>query len=85
MITDLKIADKMIVVAPDIRIWSARTKMQPEDYGVEKDNLPPDDLATLGVKKLCPPEKLRPFGMLKSRAVSLLSRIGIPFLPGPNS
>jgi hypothetical protein len=82
MITDLKIADKMMVVAPDIRIWSARTKMQTEDFGDAKDNLPPSDLATLGVKKLCPQEKLRPFGMFKSRAVNLLSRIGIPFLPG---
>ncbi len=82
MITDIKIADKMMVVAPDIRIWSARTKMQTEDFGDAKDNLPPSDLATLGVKKLCPQERLRPFAMLKSRAVSLLSRIGISFLPG---
>ena len=82
MITDIKVADKMLVVAPDIRIWSARTKMQPEDYGVDKDNLPPDDIATLGVKKLCPPEKLAVFGKLKSRAVSLLSRVGVPFMPG---
>ncbi len=82
MITDLKVADKMMVVAPLITIWSARTKMQPEDYGLDKTNLPPEELATLGVKKLCPPEKLRPFAMLKSRTVSLLSRHGIPFLPG---
>ena len=82
MITDVKVADKMLVIAPDIRIWSARTKMQPEDYGVDRDNLPPDDLATLGVKKLCPQEKLRPFAMYKSRVTSLLSRHGIPFLPG---
>ncbi len=82
MIIDVKIAEKMLVIAPDIRIWSARTKMQPEDYGMERDSLPPEELATLGVKKLCPPEKLRPFAMLKSRAVSLLSRVGVPFLPG---
>ena len=31
MIVDVKIAEKMLVIAPDIRIWSARTKMQPED------------------------------------------------------
>ena len=79
---DVKIVDKMLVVAPAITIWSARKKMQAEDYGTDKDNLPPDEIATLGVKKLCPPERLRPFNMLKSRATSLLAPHGIPFLPG---
>ena len=82
MITDIKITDKMLVIAPAINIWSARRKMQAEDFGDSKDALPPDDIASLGVKKLCPPEKLRPFAMLKSRATSLLARHGIPFLPG---
>ncbi len=82
MITDIKIADRMLCIAPDIRIWSARCKMRAEDYGIDAANLPPDDVASLGVKKLCPQEKLRPFAMLKSRAVSLLSRHGVPFLPG---
>ena len=82
MITDIKVADKMLVIAPAITIWSARRKMQAEDFGDSKDALPPDEIATLGVKKLCPPERLRPFNMLKSRATSLLARHGIPFLPG---
>ncbi len=82
MITDIKVADKMLVMAPAITIWSARKKMNAEDYGLDKDNLPPDEIASLGVKKLCPLEKLRPFAMLKARATSLLSRHGIPFLPG---
>ncbi len=81
MITDIKVADRMQVVVPEIRIWSARRKMQAEDYGVDA-TLPPEDLATLGVKKLCPQEKLRPFAMLKSRAVALLSHIGVPFFTG---
>jgi hypothetical protein len=81
MTTDVKVIDKMLVLAPDVRIWSARTRMRPEDYA-DRDSLPPEELASLGVKKLCPPEKLRVFGMLKSRATSLLSRHGIPFLPG---
>ena len=83
MITDIKVADKMLVIAPAITIWSARRKMQAEDFGDSKDALPPDEIATLGVKKLCPPERLRPFAMLKSRATSLLARHGIPFMvPG---
>ncbi len=82
MITDLKIADKMLCIAPDIRIWSARTVMQSEDFGDLKDNLPPSDIAKLGTKLLIDPVKLRPFAMYKSRVTSLLSRHGIPFLPG---
>ena len=82
MKTDIKVADKMLVIAPAITIWSARKKMNPEDYGLEKDSLPPDEIASLGVKKLCPLEKLRPFAMLKARATSLLARHGVPFLPG---
>ena len=81
MITDVHIIDKMLVMALAITLWSATRKMRPEDYK-DRDILPPEDLATPGVKKLCPPEKLRPFGMLKARAASLLSRHGIPFLPG---
>jgi len=83
MITDIKVADKMLVIAPAITIWSARRKMQAEDFGDSKDALPPDEIASLGTKKLCPPERLRPFAMLKSRATSLLARHGIPFMvPG---
>ncbi len=65
MITDLKIADKMLCIAPDIRIWSARTVMQSEDFGDLKDNLPPSDIAKLGTKLLIDPVKLRPFAMYK--------------------
>ena len=83
MTVDVKVAEKMLVFAPDIRIWSARTKLRTEDFADgAKDLLPPSDIADLGTKRLIDSEKLRPFAMLKSRAVSLLSRIGIPFLPG---
>ena len=82
MVTDIKIADKMLCIAPDIRIWSARTKMQVEDFGDAKDDLPPSDIAKLGTKLLIDPAKLRPFAMYKSRVTSLLSRHGVPFMPG---
>ncbi len=82
MITDIKAADKLVVVAPTITIWSARKKMQPDDYGIDKQSLPPDELCSLGVKKLCPPEKLRIFATLKARATNMLARYGIPFIPG---
>jgi hypothetical protein len=44
--------------------------------------LPPEDLASLGSKRICNPDDLRAFGTLKARAVSLLDRNGIRFLNG---
>ena len=80
---DVKIVDKMLVVAPDIRIWTAQTKLRADDFADDaKDLLPPSDLASLGTKRLIDAEKLRPFAKYKSRVVSLLSRRGIPFMPG---
>jgi hypothetical protein len=44
--------------------------------------LPPEDLASLGSKRICNPEDLRTFGTLKARAVNLLERNGRRFLSG---
>jgi hypothetical protein len=44
--------------------------------------LPPEELASLGSKKLCDPDSLKVFSALKARAVTLLSNIGVRFLGG---
>ncbi|WP_272699202.1 DUF3150 domain-containing protein [Desulfovibrio sp. Fe33] len=44
--------------------------------------LPPEELASLGSKKICDPKELRIFGTLKARAVNLLDRTGVRFLGG---
>jgi hypothetical protein len=44
--------------------------------------LPPEDLASLGSKRICNPEDLRAFCTLNARAVSILERNGIRFLNG---
>jgi hypothetical protein len=80
MHTDIKVLDSLLALHLEVNIWTARKKLSPEDFaGV---TLPPEDLASLGSKRVCDPEALRVFGTLKARAVSLLDRHGVRFLGG---
>jgi hypothetical protein len=76
----LTILDRLVAVNLSITIWSARKKLTAADFGGV--NLPPEELASLGSKKICDPERLRIFGTLKARAVSKLDSLGIRFLGG---
>ena len=78
--TDITVLDRLVVVNLDVHIWTARKKLIPLDLGDAE--LPPEDLASLGSKRICNPEDLRSFGTLKARAVSVLERNGIRFLSG---
>ena len=80
MNTDITVLDHLLVINLDIHIWSARRKLTPPD--INGAELPPEDLASLGSKRVCNPEDLRVFGTLKARAVSLLERNGVRFLNG---
>ena len=78
--TEITVLDYLLVVNLDIHIWTARKKLVPLDLGGAE--LPPEDLASLGSKRVCNPEDLRSFTTLKARAVSVLERSGIRFLSG---
>jgi hypothetical protein len=78
--TEPKVLECLLAVNLNVNIWSARRKLNPEDF--VHQNLPPEGLASLGSKKICDPKELRVFGMLKARAVSLLDRSGVRFLGG---
>jgi len=80
MTTDIQAIDHLVVVNLDIHIWTARKKLVPLDLGGA--DLPPEDLASLGSKRVCNPEDLRSFSTLKARAVNVLERNGIRFLGG---
>jgi hypothetical protein len=80
MATDIAVLDHLVVVNLDIHIWSARKKLTAVDLGGAE--LPPEDLASLGSKRICNPEDLRVFGTLKARAVSALEHNGVRFLSG---
>lgn len=74
------ILDQLAVVNLNVHIWTARKKLTVQDLGYA--DLPPEDLASLGSKRICNPEALRVFGKLKARATTLLERHGIRFLSG---
>lgn len=82
-VTDIKVLDCLLALNLQVSIWSARKKLTPEDFsGVSGLDLPPDDLASLGSKRVCDPDDLRIFSTLKGRAVNLLDRHGVRFLGG---
>lgn len=78
--TDLDVLNDIVALHLQINLWSARKKLTPEDFGDAE--LPPEQLASLGSKKICDPKELRVFGAIKSRAFAILDRIGVRFLGG---
>ena len=78
--SDIRILDSLLALNLNISLWSARRKMTPEDLGGAE--LPPEDLASLGSKRIADPENLRIFGALKARAFAYLDRHGVRFLSG---
>ena len=80
--SELTILNNMTAVTLDVSLWTARKKLHAEDIGLNSAELPPEELAALGSKRIAPPEKLRVFANIKSRAAVLLSRNGVRFLSG---
>lgn len=78
--TDCLVLDELLAVNLDTTIWTGRKKLTPEDLGAP--DLPPEELASLGSKRIANPESLRIFSALKARAAALLERTGIRFMSG---
>lgn len=78
--TPLQVLDNILALNLNITLWSARKKLTAEDFGGVE--LPPDDLASLGSKKICDPVRINVFTKLKARAVNLLDKHGVRFLSG---
>lgn len=67
------------VVRLDVSIWVARAPLSKNDLPA-RIKLPPDELATLGSKRLLDKEKLQIFYTLREQARRLLARNGLPFI-----
>ena len=86
--TPMSVLKDHSAIALDIRIWSGRRKLVADDLPVDADKLPPEQLASLGSKKLIDPAKLKVFSTIRSRVASNLGRESVRFLGGylvPNS
>jgi Protein of unknown function (DUF3150) len=68
----------VIVVSLDVRIWSGRKKLRPEDL-TASGRLPPKELVSLGSKKIFDPRALKPFIDVKRRAETRCQAIGVRF------
>ena len=78
-----QILDRVVVIHPDIHLWSGRKRLRQEDLErVSADQLPPETLASLGSKKICDPKDLNVFERIKKRFERDCSEIGIRFLSG---
>ena len=73
----------MSVIALDCSIWSGARRLKPEDLVLGKGGqLPSDEVVSLGSKKLCKREVLKPFHRLRDQACRLCGREGVRFLGG---
>jgi hypothetical protein len=78
--SDLGIVNRLLAGNLRVSIWTARKKLTAGDLGDAE--LPPDDLASLGSKKICDPTSLKIFHTLKGRAIGVLNHYGLEFLGG---
>ncbi|MGI9277214.1 MAG: DUF3150 domain-containing protein [Endozoicomonas sp.] len=64
-------------------IWSGARRLKPEDLVLgQGGQLPPDDVVSLGSKKLCDRTVLKPFLRLREQAGKVCAREGVRFLGG---
>lgn len=80
ILSDIKVLDNILALNLNVNLWSARKKMVLEDFGDAE--LPPEDLASLGSKRIADPNSLKVFSTLKARAFNFLDRHGIRFMSG---
>ena len=70
-----------VVFRVDISLWTGKAKLSRADLPPNA-NIPPEDLAILGQKRLIDPDSLKPFMALKTRTLRLMNRYGVKFLSG---
>ena len=75
------ITDRITLVMLSVNIWSGRKKLRAEDLKLGAD-VPPEDLVSLGSKRVCDPEALKVFHSIKQGAERACLRVGTRFLGG---
>ena len=64
ILSDIKVLNNLLALNLNVNLWSARKKMVLEDFGGAE--LPPEDLASLGSKRIADPNSLKIFATLKA-------------------
>lgn len=64
-------------------MWTGRARLRAEDIPDDvRQQLPPEELASLGSKKLIDPDYLKPMTQVKTETYTIMSRYGTRFLGG---
>ena len=75
------VTDRVVLFGLEVPIWSGRKKLRAEDLKLAGE-APPEDLVSLGSKRVCDPEALKIFQKLKKQAERECLRWGTRFLGG---
>jgi len=76
-----RITDQLTLVVLAVHIWSGRKKLRPEDLKLGTD-IPPEELVSLGSKRVCNPQALKVFHRIKKGAERACLTVGTRFLGG---
>lgn len=76
------IADQLVFINLDITCWSGKKTVTPEDLGLNRQQLPPETLVSLGEKQLIDPAALREFTTIRSAARRHCLAVGTRFMGG---
>jgi len=79
----VEVLEKLSVVMLQNTIWTGARRMRPEDIRLgDGGQMPPEDVATLGSKKVCDPKALNIFHAIDNRMEKACSTVGTRFLKG---
>ena len=78
-----KTLDQIVCLMLDITLWTGRKKLELSDLkNVDRSQIPPDKLASLGSKRIVDPDNLKIFNTLKKRAERACKAVGSRLLGG---
>lgn len=75
------LTDQLTLVILSVNIWSGRKKLRAEDLKLGTET-PPEELVSLGSKRICDPDSLKGFNRIKQAAERACLRVGTRFLGG---
>ena len=76
------LAQQLVFINLEITCWSGKKQLTPEDLGLDRHQLPPESLVSLGDKQLIDPAALREFTRLRSAARRHCLAVGTRFMGG---
>ena len=76
------LAEQLVFVNVAISCWSGKKSLTPDDLGLDRSQLPPETLISLGEKPLIYPEALREFTTIRSAAHRHCLAVGTRFMGG---